>query len=78
MIPLPSDAARETLFWFSVLLIASNDTDSHVGSLSVDWERFFEWKRIELDDEPGRVSSVGGDAAGTRDWARLLDLAKAK
>jgi len=34
------------LFWFNALLIASNGTDSRVGSLTADWERFFEWKRI--------------------------------
>ena len=27
-----------------------------VGSLTADWERFFEWKRIEREDEPRRVS----------------------
>ena len=36
------------LFWFNVLLIASNGTDSRIGSLTADWERFFEWKRIAL------------------------------
>lgn len=31
------------LFWYNALLIASNGTDSRVGSLTADWERFFEW-----------------------------------
>jgi type I restriction enzyme R subunit len=44
------------LFWFNALLIASNGTDSRVGSLTADWERFFEWKRIAREDEPRRVS----------------------
>ena len=44
------------LFWFNALLIASNGTDSRVGLLTADWERFFEWKRIEREDEPRRVS----------------------
>jgi type I restriction enzyme, R subunit len=35
------------LFAYNALLIASNGTDSRVGSLTADWERFFEWKRIE-------------------------------
>ena len=30
------------LFWFNALLIASNGTDTRVGSLTADWERFFE------------------------------------
>jgi hypothetical protein len=29
----PSDAERETLFWFNAQLIASNSTDSRVGSI---------------------------------------------
>ena len=45
-----------SLFWFNALLIASNGTDSRVGSMTADWERFFEWKRIEREDEPRRVS----------------------
>jgi type I site-specific restriction-modification system R (restriction) subunit len=44
------------LFWYNALLIASNGTDSRVGSLTADWERFFEWKRIVREDEPRRVS----------------------
>lgn len=52
------------LFWFNALLIASNGTDSRVGSLTADWERFFEWKRIEREDEPRRVSLGLGDDGG--------------
>jgi type I restriction enzyme, R subunit len=44
------------LFWFNALLIASNGTDSRVGSLTANWERFFEWKRFEREDKPRRVS----------------------
>ncbi|MCM8595928.1 type I restriction endonuclease, partial [Accumulibacter sp.] len=61
------------LFWFNALLIASNGTDSRVGSLTADWERFFEWKRIEREDEPRRVS-LEVMLRGTCDHARLLDL----
>ncbi len=63
------------LFWFNALLIASNGTDSRVGSLTADWERFFEWKRIEREDEPRRVS-LEVMLRGTCDHARLLDLAE--
>jgi type I restriction enzyme R subunit len=61
------------LFWFNALLIASNGTDSRVGSLTANWERFFEWKRIEREDEPRRVS-LETIVRGTCDRARLLDL----
>ncbi|HBA87418.1 MAG TPA: deoxyribonuclease HsdR [Geobacter sp.] len=61
------------LFWSNALLIASNGTDSRVGSLTTDWGRFFEWKRIEREDEPRRVS-LEVMLRGTCDRARLLDL----
>ncbi|MGY6214155.1 type I restriction endonuclease subunit R [Methylolobus aquaticus] len=63
------------LFWFNALLIASNGTDSRVGSLTADWGRFFEWKRIEREEEPRRVS-LEVMLRGTCDRTRLLDLAE--
>jgi type I restriction enzyme R subunit len=65
----------QQLFWYNALLIASNGTDSRVGSLTADWDRFFEWKRIEREDEPRRVS-LEVMLRGTCDRARLLDLAE--
>jgi len=61
------------LFWYNALMIASNGTDSRVGSLTADWERFFEWKRVEREDEPRRVS-LEVMIRGTCEKARLLDL----
>jgi type I restriction enzyme R subunit len=61
------------LFAFNAFLIASNGTDSRVGSLTANWERCFEWKRIEREDEPRRVS-LEVMIRGTCDKARLLDL----
>jgi type I restriction enzyme R subunit len=61
------------LFWSNALLIASNGTDSRVGSLTADWDRWVEWKRIQREDEPRRVS-LEVMLRGTCDPARLLDL----
>lgn len=61
------------LFWSNALLIASNGTDSRVGSLTADWERWVEWKRIEREDEPRRVS-LEVMLRGTCAPSRLLDL----
>ena len=61
------------LFWSNALLIASNGSDSRVGSLTADWERFFEWKRIESEDEPRRVS-LEVMLRGLCEPSRLLDL----
>jgi len=61
------------LFWYNAILIASNGTDTRVGSLTADWERFFEWKRIEREDEPRRVS-LETTLRGVCDKTRLLDI----
>ncbi len=63
------------IFWYSAFLIASNGTQSRVGTITADWERFCEWKRIEREDEPRRVSlevMLRGTCAPTR----LLDIAE--
>ena len=62
-----------SLFWYNGLLIASNGTDSRVGSLTADWDRFFQWRRIAHEDEPRRVS-LEVMIRGTCDPARLLDM----
>jgi len=62
-----------SLFWSNALLIASNGTESRVGSLTADWERFFEWKRIEREDEPRRVS-LEVMLRGLCEPSRLLDM----
>jgi type I restriction enzyme R subunit len=61
------------LFWYNAVLIASNGTDSRIGSLTADWGRFFEWKRVEREDEPRRVS-LEVMLRGTCDRTRLLDI----
>ncbi|MEF8732651.1 MAG: HsdR family type I site-specific deoxyribonuclease [Candidatus Accumulibacter meliphilus] len=61
------------LFWSNALLIACNGTESRVGSLTADWGRWVEWKRIECEDEPRRVS-LEVMLRGTCEPTRLLDL----
>jgi type I restriction enzyme, R subunit len=61
------------LFWSNALLITSNGIDSRVGSLTSTWERFFEWKRIEKEDEPRRVS-LEVLIRGVCEPKRFLDL----
>jgi len=61
------------LFWTNALLIASNGTDSRAGSLTAEWGRWVEWKRIAREDEPRRVS-LEVMLRGTCEPTRLLDL----
>jgi type I restriction enzyme, R subunit len=63
------------LFAYNAFMIASNGTQSRVGSITADWERFSEWKRIEREDEPRRVS-LEVMLRGTCEPARLLDIAE--
>ncbi len=66
-------AQASALFWHNALLICSNGTDSRVGSLTADWNRFFEWKRIATEDEVRRVS-LEVMLRGTCEKPRLLDM----
>jgi type I restriction enzyme R subunit len=61
------------LFWYNAFMIASNGGDSRLGSLTADWERFTEWKRIEREDEPRRVS-LEVMIRGLCEPTRLLDF----
>lgn len=61
------------LFWPNALLIASNGTDSRVGSLTAGWEHFGEWRKVEREDEAAAVS-LEKMLRGTCEPARLLDL----
>jgi type I site-specific restriction-modification system R (restriction) subunit len=63
------------LFVHNAFLIASNGTQSRIGTITADWERFFEWKRIEREDEPRRVS-LEVMLRGTCAPGRLLDIAE--
>ena len=61
------------LFRYNALIIASNGTESRVGSITADWERMAEWKRVEREDEPRRVS-LEVMIRGVCEPARLLDV----
>jgi type I restriction enzyme, R subunit len=61
------------LFWYNGLIIASNGAESRVSSITADWERMFEWKRVEREDEPRRIS-LDTMIRGTCAPERLLDL----
>jgi type I restriction enzyme R subunit len=63
------------LFAYNAFMIASNGTQSRVGSITADWERFSEWKRIEREDEPRRVS-LEVMLRGTCAPDKLLDIAE--
>ncbi|MBE3119250.1 MAG: type I restriction endonuclease subunit R [Candidatus Atribacteria bacterium] len=44
------------LFWPNALVILSNGSQSRMGSITAGWEHFAEWKKVDSEDEAGRVS----------------------
>ncbi len=61
------------LFWPNGIVIVSNGSESRMGSVSAGWEHFGEWKRIDNESEPPRVS-LETMLRSTCEPARLLDL----
>jgi type I restriction enzyme R subunit len=61
------------LFWSNALLIASNGTDSRVGSLTADWGAGWSGSASSARTKPRRVS-LEVMLRGTCDRTRLLDL----
>ena len=44
------------LFWYNQFIIISNGIDTKLGSMTASLEHFNEWKRIDSEDELGKVS----------------------
>lgn len=61
------------LLSYNTFIVTSNGTESHIGSLTADWGRFFEWKRIERENET-RTVSLETMLRGVCDKSRLLDI----
>lgn len=61
------------LFWFNQFILLSNGVQSKIGTLSSEWEHFAQWKKIESEKEPRRIS-LDVAVRGTCDKTRLLDL----
>ena len=61
------------LFIPNALILLSNGSQTKIGSLSAEWEHFFEWKRINDEGEQG-VVSLETAIRGLCEQARFLDL----
>jgi type I restriction enzyme R subunit len=44
------------LLWPNAVIILSNGSQSRMGSITAGWEHFAEWKKVDSEDEVGRVS----------------------
>jgi type I restriction enzyme R subunit len=61
------------IFAYNAFIILSNGSYSRIGSMTADWERFSEWKKINSEGEEG-IISLDTMIRGTCDPARLLDI----
>lgn len=60
------------LFHPNAFILLSNGSDTKVGTLTSEWEHFFDWKRVSEEDETGKVS-LERALHGLMEPARLLD-----
>ncbi len=61
------------LWWYNAFIILSNGTDSRLGSMTSEWEHFFEWKKISSEGEKG-VISLDTMIKGTCEPSRLINM----
>jgi type I restriction enzyme R subunit len=61
------------LFWPNALIVLSNGSQSRVGSVTAGWEHLAEWKKVDDENEPGRVS-LETMLRGVCEPGRFLDL----
>lgn len=61
------------LFVFNQIIIISNGIQSRVGTISSQWEHFAEWKKVESESEPRKVS-LEVVIRGVCEQHRLLDI----
>lgn len=61
------------LFHPNAFILLSNGSETKIGTLTSEWEHFFEWKRISNEEEQRKVS-LETALRGLCDRARLLDI----
>jgi type I restriction enzyme R subunit len=61
------------LFWPNALIVLSNGSQSRVGSVTAGWEHLAEWKKVDDENELGRVS-LETMLRGVCEPGRFLDL----
>ncbi|HEV2606774.1 MAG TPA: HsdR family type I site-specific deoxyribonuclease, partial [Xanthomonadaceae bacterium] len=60
------------LFHPNAFILLSNGSDTKVGTLTSEWEHFFDWKRVDDEAEVGKVS-LERALRGLLEPVRLLD-----
>ena len=61
------------LFHPNAFILLSNGSETKIGTLTSEWEHFFEWKRISDEGEAGKIT-LETALRGLCDHSRLLDI----
>ena len=61
------------LFHPNAFIVLSNGSDTRVGTLTSAWEHFFDWKRVEDEDEAINGKAQGGQVSLERALRGLLE-----
>lgn len=61
------------VFWYNGFIILSNGSHSKIGSITSTMEFFNEWKKIDSENEPPKVS-LESMLRGTCDHTKILDI----
>ena len=61
------------LFHPNAFILLSNGSETKIGTLTSEWEHFFDWKRISDEGEAGKIS-LDTALRGLCDRTRLLDI----
>ena len=61
------------LFHPNAFILLSNGSETKIGTLTSEWEHFFEWKRISDEGEAGKIT-LETALRGLCDRTRLLDI----
>ncbi len=61
------------VFWYNAFIILSNGSKAKIGSMTAGFEHFADWKKVDDESEPGRIS-LETLIRGVCEKRRLLDL----
>lgn len=63
-----------SLFYYNQILVASDGVSAKAGTITSKWERFSEWKKVGVDDEPENLNTLEPLLYGMLKKETLLDL----
>lgn len=61
------------LFWYNAFIVLSNGAEAKIGSITAEWKRFSDWKKVDSEEEKG-IISLETVIRGTCSKPRLLDI----